>query len=63
MKEYRIINHSMEDLSDEVNGMAKRGWIMFKAFDPTSYNKSEGMMMRIIWEREGKELPTTVKDK
>ena len=53
----------MEDLSDEVNGMAKRGWIMFKAFDPTSYNKSEGMMMRIIWEREGKELPTTVKDK
>lgn len=55
-KEYRIICHDLNDLTEEVNHLARNGWIMFKAFDPVKYDDSNGMMMRIIWEREGKQV-------
>ena len=49
--EYRIINYGLDDdLQREVNAMAERGWVMFKAYDPENWIDSDGQFIRIIWQ-------------
>lgn len=50
--EYRIINHGLDDdLQREINAIAERGWVMFRAYDPENWIDSEGKFIRIIWQR------------
>jgi hypothetical protein len=50
--EYRIINYGLDnDLQIEVNAMAERGWVIFKAYDPENWIDSDGQFIRIIWQR------------
>jgi len=53
--EYRIVNYELDDdLTRAINDMAKRGWIMFKAFKPENWIDGDGQFIRIIWQREEK---------
>ena len=44
--EYRMIG--------EMNGMGKRGWKITRILDPMPWKDSDGMFIRIFYERETK---------
>jgi hypothetical protein len=52
--EYRMIDHDMfdEDMVREMNGMGERGWKIIRILDPMPWKESEGMFIRIFYERE-----------
>lgn len=52
MKQYRYIQHDMEDINTEMEMRANNGWTIHKAFDIKPYIDGEGFYMGILWERE-----------
>ena len=52
--EYRMIDHDMfdENMINEMDGMGKRGWKIIRILDPMPWKESEGMFIRIFYERE-----------
>ena len=52
--EYRMIDHNMfdENMVNEMNGMGKRGWKIIRILDPMPWKGSDGMFIRIFYERE-----------
>ena len=54
--EYRVVMHDLDDdLQQSITSLSKRGWEMFKAYEPDVYKDSpEDSYIRIIWQREAK---------
>lgn len=54
--EYRMIDHDMfdETMIEEINGLTKRGWKIIRILDPMKWLNSDGMFIRIFYEREQK---------
>lgn len=52
--EYRVIDYDMydEDMPTEIDNMGKMGWKIIRVFDPISWVKHEGNMMRVFYERK-----------
>lgn len=52
--EYRYIDHDMFDFDETatMNHMGSKGWRIIRVLDPMKYLNSEGMFIRIYYERE-----------
>jgi hypothetical protein len=52
--EYRMLDHEMFDgnMIREINMMASKGWKIIRILDPIKWEDSEGMFIRIFYERE-----------
>lgn len=51
--EYRMIDHSMfdEDMIFEMNSMAEKGWKIIRILDPMKWLNSDGIFIRVFYER------------
>ena len=58
--EYRMIDYDMfdEDIIHEINGLSKRGWKIIRVLDPMKWANSDGMFIRIFYERESQKAKT-----
>jgi len=58
--EYRMIDYDMfdEDMIHEINGLSKRGWKIIRVLDPMKWANSDGMFIRIFYERESQKAKT-----
>lgn len=52
--EYRMIDHDMfdKDMIIEINSLANRGWKIVRILDPMNWSGSDGMFIRIFYERK-----------
>jgi hypothetical protein len=41
-----------EDMVHEMNGMGEKGWKIIRILDPMPWKDSEGMFIRIFYEKE-----------
>jgi hypothetical protein len=55
--EYRMIDHNMfdEDMIREINSMGEKGWKVIRILDPMKWLNSNGMFIRVFYEREQKQ--------
>lgn len=55
--EYRMIDYDMfdEDMSREIEGLTSRGWKIIRILDPMKWVNSEGMFIRIFYQRKRSE--------
>lgn len=51
--EYRMIDHDMfdEDMIREMNSMGEKGWKIIRILDPMRWLNSDGMFIRVFYER------------
>ena len=51
--EYRMIDHDMFDeyMIHEMNSMGNKGWKIIRILDPMKWLDSDGMFIRIFYER------------
>ena len=49
-----MIDHDMfdETMIEEINGLTRRGWKIIRILDPMKWLNSDGMFIRIFYERE-----------
>ena len=52
--EYRMIDYDMFDdnMSMELDGLTSRGWKIIRILDPMKWINSEGMFIRIFFQRK-----------
>ena len=52
--EYRMIDYDMfdEDMSREIEGLTSRGWKIIRILEPMKWVNSEGMFIRIFYQRK-----------
>jgi hypothetical protein len=57
--EYRMIDYDMfdEDMIREINGLTSRGWRIKKILKPMPFVNSEGLFIRIFFERKNTKKP------
>ena len=52
--EYRMIDYDMfdETMTQELNGLTLRGWKIIRILEPMKWANSDGMFIRIFFERK-----------